>query len=191
MLMQIERMYYPVRTLGYGTRFGIWTIGCPRCCPNCSNPELQKPNPDKCIEVSSILSLINQYKEKIDGVTITGGDPLLQAEALRELLLGIEEVGIQDTLVYTGYTLDEIQSDYKMNKILDYIGVLIDGPYIDALNDNKSIRGSTNQHIIVLRKSLSDRYRNVDEWHRKSQTIYTDNSLYSIGIPHNEKWSYE
>lgn len=187
MLMQIDRMYYPVRTLGYGTRFGIWTIGCPRCCPNCSNPELQKPNPDKCIEVSSILSLISQYKEKIDGVTITGGDPLMQTEALRKLLLGIEEVGIQDTLVYTGFTLDEIQSDYKMNRILAYIGVLIDGPYIDALNDNKSIRGSSNQHIIVLRKSLSDRYENVDEWHRKSQTIYTDNSLYSIGIPHNEK----
>ena len=184
MLMQIDRMYYPVRTLGYGTRFGIWTIGCPRRCPNCSNPELQNPNSKKCIEVSSILSLISQYKEKIDGVTITGGDPFMQADALRELLIDIEGLGILDTLVYTGYTLDEIKSDYKMNQILAHVGVLVDGPYIDALNDNKSIRGSSNQHIIVLRESLIDRYRDVDNWNRKSQTIYTDNSLYSIGIPH-------
>lgn len=184
MLMQIDRMYYPVRTLGYGTRFGIWTIGCPRRCPNCSNPELRDSNSDKCIEVSSILSLISQYKEKIDGVTITGGDPFMQADALKELLLGIEKLGIQDTLVYTGYTFDEIQSDYKMSQILSLVGVLVDGPYIDALNDNKSIRGSSNQHIIVLRESLTDRYRDVDSWKRKSQTIYTYTSLYSIGIPH-------
>lgn len=179
-------MYYPVKTLGYGTRFGIWTIGCPRCCPKCSNPELQEPDPKKCIEVPSILSLIDQYKEKIDGVTITGGDPLMQADALLELLLGIEELGIEDTLVYTGYTIDEVKSDFQMYRILAHIGVLVDGPYIDALNDNKGIRGSSNQHVIVLRHSLNDRYRDVDNWDRLSQTIYTDNSLYSIGIPHKE-----
>lgn len=184
--MQVDRMYYPVKTLGYGARFGIWTIGCPRRCFNCSNPELQVPNSNKCIEVSSILSLVCQYKEKLDGVTITGGDPFTQGGALEELLLGIENLGIQDILVYTGYTLEEIKSDYKMSQILAHIGVLVDGPYIDALNDNKSIRGSSNQHIIVLRESLTDRYRDVDSWSRKSQTIYTDNSLYSIGIPHKE-----
>lgn len=186
MSMQIDRLYYPVKTLGYGARFGIWTIGCPRRCPNCSNPELQVPNPDKHIEVSSILSLISQYKEKIDGVTVTGGDPFMQVDALGELLLGIEALGIEDTLVYTGYTLDEIKSDSRMDRVLTHIGVLVDGPYIDALNDNKSIRGSSNQHILVLRESLTDRYRDVHSWSRKSQTIYTANSLYSIGIPHKE-----
>lgn len=108
----------------------------------------------------------------------------MQVDALGELLLGIDALGIEDTLVYTGYTLDEIKSDFRMDRVLTHIGVLVDGPYIDALNDNKSIRGSSNQHIIVLRESLIDRYRDVDNWNRKSQTIYTDNSLYSIGIPH-------
>ena len=42
-------------------------------------------------------------------------------------------------------------------------------------------------HIMVLRKPLADRYKDVDEWERKSQTVYTDNCLYSIGIPHNVK----
>lgn len=92
-----------------------------------------------------------------------------------------------DTLVYTGYTIDEIKSDSIMRQALTHIGILIDGPYIDALNDNKSIRGSSNQHIMVLRKPLADRYKDVDEWERKSQTVYTDNCLYSIGIPHNVK----
>ena len=110
----------------------------------------------------------------------------MQVDALGELLLGIEALGIEDTLVYTGYTLDEIKSDSRMDRVLTHIGVLVDGPYIDALNDNKSIRGSSNQHILVLRKSLTNRYHDVDNWNRKSQTIYTNSSLYSIGIPHKE-----
>lgn len=187
MQMQIDRMYYPVKTLGYGTRFGIWTIGCHRCCPNCSNPELREANIDKSVEISSVLHLIDQYKGKIDGVPITGGDPFIQSGALVELLVGIEKLQIYDTLVYTGYTIDEIKSDSIMRQALTHIGILIDGPYIDALNDNKSIRGSSNQHIMVLRKPLADRYKDVDEWERKSQTVYTDNCLYSIGIPHNVK----
>ena len=65
-----------------------------------------------------------------------------------------------------------------------YIGVLIDGPYVDELNDNISIRGSSNQNIYILKDSLSERYRNVDKWKRESQLVLSDNRLYAIGIPH-------
>ena len=186
MQIQIDRMYYPVKTLGYGTRFGIWTVGCPRRCYNCSNPELQNADSSKGVEVSSILALVSQYKDKIDGVTITGGDPFGQPESLMELLKGINQLQIKDVLVYTGYTLEELKADPIKRNALKHVGVLIDGPYIDKLNDNKSIRGSSNQSIIVLRPSLASRYSGIANWPRKSQTVYTENSLYSIGIPRKQ-----
>lgn len=183
MLIQIDRMFAPVTTLGYGQRFGIWTVGCPRNCKNCSNPELQVPNPTKAIEVESVLRIVSQYANSIDGITVTGGDPLMQPEALKELLVGFETIGIRDVLVYTGYTIDEINRSGKLAGLLHHIGVLIDGPYIDSLNDNRSIRGSSNQKTWILRDELSERYRNIEQWERKSQVINANNSLYAIGIP--------
>lgn len=184
MKIQIDRIFYPVKTLGYGKRLGIWTIGCPRHCKNCSNPELQIPQPDKTVSVEFIVAKIEQLRDKIDGITITGGDPFYQPEPLKELLTKIRSLGIEDILIYTGYTFEDIQKDYILNQLLPYIGVLIDGPYIDKLNDNMSIRGSSNQNIYILKNSLSERYRNVDNWKRESQLILSDNRLYAIGIPH-------
>ncbi len=184
MRIQIDRLFYPVKTLGYGKRLGIWTIGCPRQCKNCSNPELQTTQPDKTVSVEFIIERIEQFRDKIDGITITGGDPFYQPEPLKELLAKIRFLGIEDILVYTGYTFEEIQKNYVLNQLLPYIGVLIDGPYIDELNDNMSIRGSSNQNIYILKDSLSERYRNVDNWERESQLVLSDNRLYAIGIPH-------
>ncbi len=183
MLIQIDRMYSPVTTLGYGRRFGIWTVGCPRHCKNCSNPELQATTPTKSIEVETVLRIVSQYANSIDGITITGGDPLMQPDAVKELLIGLESMGIRDILVYTGYTMAEINLSSKLSGLLPHIGVLIDGPYIDDLNDNKGIRGSSNQKIWLLRDELSERYLNVEQWDRKTQIINSNNSLYAIGIP--------
>lgn len=107
----------------------------------------------------------------------------MQPDALRELLIGFEAMGIRDVLVYTGYTMAEINLSSKLSDLLPHIGVLIDGPYIDDLNDNKSIRGSSNQKIWLLRDELSDRYLNAEQWERKTQVINSNNSLYAIGIP--------
>lgn len=181
--MSIDRMYYPVKTLGFGNRFGIWTIGCPRRCPKCSNPELQDTLLNKTIDIDTVLSLISQYKSVIDGVTITGGDPFFQPVQLRELLIGIRKLQINDVLVYTGYTMEEILSLPATADLLQYIGVLIDGPYRDDLNDNKSIRGSSNQKIYVLDKTLQKRYQDIEAWTRKTQIAISGNQLFAIGIP--------
>lgn len=185
MRIQIDRIFYPVKTLGYGKRLGIWTIGCPRHCKNCSNPELQTAQPDKTVSIEFIIENIKQLRDKIDGITITGGDPFYQPEPIKELLVEIHSLGIEDILVYTGYTLDEIEKNPALEQLLPYIGVLVDGPYEDALNDNIGIRGSSNQNICILKETLLERYRNVDNWKRESQLVVSDNRLYSIGIPHH------
>ena len=51
--------------------------------------------------------------------------------------------------LYTGFTLEEIQASPSLKKILPYIDVLIDGPYVEALRDvTLEFRGSSNQRII-------------------------------------------
>lgn len=181
--MQIDRIYYPVETLGYGKRIGIWTVGCTHECMNCSNPELWKSNSAKEVSIEKILKYIENIPHA-DGVTITGGDPFLQSKDLLSLVVGLKNIGYKDLLVYSGYTLDELRKQGEtVNQILSNIGVLVDGRYVDELNDNKSFRGSSNQRIIVLDKELEERYSGAENWERKTQIVMNDNSIQAIGLP--------
>ncbi len=182
-MLQIDRIYYPVETLGYGKRIGIWTIGCPRRCNNCSNPELWEEDESKDVSIDRIISVIKSI-DGADGITITGGDPFFQDKELCNLLRMTSSMGYSDVLVYTGYTLNEIcgLSDYAKES-LGYIGVLVDGPYIDALNDGKSFRGSSNQMIHILNQELNERYKGADSWERRTQIVMKDNRIQAIGVP--------
>lgn len=181
--MQIDRIYYPVQTLGYGNRVGIWTIGCIHHCEKCSNPELWESDTTKDISIEKIIKCVRQAKD-MDGVTITGGDPFEQAEELYHLVKELKILGIKDILVYSGYTLDELRTKGQIERaILAEIGILVDGRYVDSLNDNKSFRGSINQTIHVLNEELADRYWGADDWKRKTQIVINHNQIQAIGLP--------
>ena len=76
--MQIDRLLFPITTLGPGNRLVIWTIGCSKHCFNCANPELWEKNPKKEIDIYELVKIIKQSvgTQTIEGITITGGDPL-------------------------------------------------------------------------------------------------------------------
>ena len=172
-----------MKTLGYGNRIGIWIIGCSHHCHNCSNPELWNSNPSKDISIDNIVKCIEKIKDA-DGITITGGDPFEQPKELLSLVLRLKELKYEDILVYSGYTYKQLTSKGESYQtILDNIGVLIDGLYIDELNDNKSIRGSSNQCIYVLNQKLEDRYEDVCNWERQSQILLSNNEIQVIGLP--------
>lgn len=181
--MQIDRIYYPVETLGFGKRIGIWTYGCSHRCNKCSNPELWDEREDKEISISDILCCIQQIDEA-DGITITGGDPFYQVDDLYELLYELRKLGFSDILVYTGFSYSELRElGQKERDTLRLIDVLIDGLYVDELNDNKSIRGSSNQGIHILNPELSKRYEKVENWERKTQIVMNGTQIQAIGIP--------
>ena len=178
--MQIDRIYFPVKTLGYGERIGIWTIGCNHHCFNCSNPELWEDNSDKNISVDEIIKCVNKVPHA-DGITITGGDPFEQPDELYKLVIELKKCQYEDILVYT---FEELQCKGEIfNKILNEIGVLVDGEYVDSLNDNMSFRGSSNQRIIVLNENLKRKYHNAEEWERKTQILVNDGFIQAIGLP--------
>lgn len=181
--MQIDRVLYPIMTLGPGKRIGIWTIGCPHHCAKCSNPELWETDKSRDIEVSKLILHISQYKEHAAGVTITGGDPFWQPDELFVLLKGLRKLGLKDILVYTGYRYEEIKEKYS--NILSLIDVLIDEPYIDKLNNNIGIMGSSNQNIILLNNDLLEKYEKMAIEERKRQNFIYHGKIISVGIPQN------
>ncbi len=176
-------MWFPVTTLGYGRRFGIWLQGCMRNCPNCISPELKLSKEGILVPTAEIINRISRY-DSIDGLTISGGEPFDQINGLWELIDWFSASITDDILIYSGYTLEELRNkrNHNIDLILNRISVLIDGTYIDSLNDGKGLRGSSNQKIHIWKNH--DRYSYIRETKRELQGVFLpDNSLWMIGIP--------
>jgi len=142
--MYVARILYPVEVLGPGRRVGIWFCGCPRRCRGCSNPELWEFDEKYRTTPDLVFKLIKMIAKDhaIEGFTITGGDPIYQLDDLKKLITMIRSI-CDDIIVYTGYMIDEVDGE-----ILSQISMLIDGPYIEELNDNSLIRGSIMLPIV-------------------------------------------
>lgn len=183
--MNVARILYPVKVLGPGNRIGIWIAGCPRRCAGCSNPELWETQPKYEVTVFRIMQILIPLlkRRETDGVVITGGDPFFDSRELYHFLLSLEPY-TKDVLVYTGYTMEEIQyGDACMKSCLDHIGVLIDGPYQEQLNYGCRMRGSSNQHIYYLRPELKQRYEvYMTSGPNRIQNFTVADGIVSVGI---------
>jgi len=178
--MYIARILYPVEVLGPGKRIGIWLCGCPHHCDGCSNPELWEFRVGCDISVDEVMRLIGGIASEnpVDGFTITGGEPFYQSEDLSELITAISPIS-DDILVYSGYTIDELNGVNVLSKI----AVLIDGKYVANLNTDCLLRGSENQKIHVLNSGFDERYRKyLSTSTNKIQNFTSGNSVISVGI---------
>lgn len=186
--IEIDRVIYPVRSLGPGERLVLWVIGCNRRCFRCANPELWDADPGRAIAVQDLVALVGNAfaKHRVDGITITGGDPFEQLAGLAELM-GQLRMLTEDILIYTGYTLKELEarSEPEISIILTAAAVLVDGSYVDELNDNAcALRGSTNQAIHIYNDRLRQMYHEYAARGRTMQNMLYRDRLISIGI-HN------
>ena len=142
---------------GDGIRTVVWTQGCKHNCPKCHNPETHDMVGGALIEIEEIKKEIKALKNQ-DGITFSGGDPFYQPRECAELARYIHSLGM-NVWAYTGFTfeklLDMSKNDASVMDFLKEIDILIDGPFIFALkNFNLLYRGSSNQRIIDVKKSL-------------------------------------
>jgi anaerobic ribonucleoside-triphosphate reductase activating protein len=184
--MQIDRILFPVRTLGPDSRMVVWTVGCPRRCMGCSNPELWAADDKKEIPLSKVFGIIDAISAAygLDGITITGGEPFLQLLELEKLVAYCRSK-TEDILVYTGYKLDELKrldDTGTAARILGMISVLIDGEYLDDLNDGSALKGSSNQRIHILKKKFRAPYEAAMHQKRTVENFLYGSSLISVGI---------
>lgn len=179
------RLYMKVpstEVLGPGKRFAIWVQGCNRHCKGCIAPDTWDINGGTAITVDELANeIINT--SNIEGITISGGEPFLQQEPLCEMLHKVRNHKDVGVIIYTGYNYDEI-SNTELARCSD---IIIDGAYVNKMNDNKSLRGSSNQNIICITK----RYKSeVSDYYgvsgRKMELILADGITKMIGIPSKE-----
>lgn len=140
---------------GIGCRATLWIPGCAHNCPGCHTPWTHNYNQGDEFTTDTFDELISILdKDYIAGLTISGGDPLMQSDEvltdLLQLVFDVKEKFPNKTIwIYTGYykkELKNIQLD-----ILKYTDVLVDGPFIEKLKDTTiPFRGSTNQRIIRI-----------------------------------------
>ena len=184
--MNVARILYPVEVLGPGKRLGIWVCGCRRGCKGCSNPELWVQKPEYEVTVEDIMSLVSRISDlhKIDGFTISGGEPMDQPEGLSQLITQLSAYS-KDILIYTGYRIDELKKreDPATNIILARTAVLIDGEYREEESMDVLLRGSSNQRIHILIPEMAEGYEKyLASAHNQIQNFTTLNGVVSVGI---------
>ena len=184
--MYVDRVIYPVNALGPGNRVAIWVAGCNRRCIKCANPELWYRHDYQRISSYQLASNIEKtIGYGMEGITITGGEPFDQAEELADMLERLSEK--QEILVFTGYLYEDLVKKAEVKRLLDKVDVLVDGEYIDELNDNFStLRGSSNQRIIYLNESVRQKYEDYIKEGRKIQNFIYDYNTVSVGIHNRE-----
>ena len=131
---------------GPGLRTSVYLAGCTHHCEGCHNPESWDPTQGT---VYTVDELYNKIEDAGMNVTFSGGDPLLQAPALIELVERLVEEGGFHVWCYTGYTFEEVAADTSLNPILRWIDVLVDGPFVLSRRDTSLLfRGSGNQRLV-------------------------------------------
>lgn len=137
---------------GKGIRLAVFFQGCEHGCPECHNQETWDVNGGKEMELDSILSLLEK-NPLCSGITLTGGEPLMQPEACAYLAKKTKEIG-KNVWLYTGYYMREVKSmEYVKENVLPYVDVLVDGPFVKRLKTlSKAWVGSLNQNVYYLNK---------------------------------------
>lgn len=133
---------------GTGLRTSIYFAGCNHKCKGCQNPQTWDISHGQNMTIQDILEIIelNDFN-----VTFSGGDPLYQMPKIIPLAKAIK-LSLNKTIwCYTGYTIEQIENSAELREILQWVDVIVDGPYIEALRDTSlHFRGSSNQHVIYL-----------------------------------------
>jgi anaerobic ribonucleoside-triphosphate reductase activating protein len=181
--IRLHRIYFPVVTLGYGQRLGVWVMGCGRRCPGCISPEMQSTD-DPMQPLDTVLEQI-PTDLPCDGLTISGGEPFDQPEAVAELARWYRDHYNDDILIYTGYTLHQLRQkqDPAVDRLISLAAAIVDGPYMEQQNRGRGLYGSENQTLHLFRHA--DRYRDFETAQRRVQCVAQHRQLVLIGVPPN------
>ena len=137
---------------GDGFRVALYVSGCKHGCNGCHNKETWdfKAGKEFTKEVEDIL-FDRLDKPYINGLTLTGGDPLLNCDGILPILKRFRERygNTKDVWLYTGFTIDEImQSSDLKNKVVELCDYIVDGKFdIEQKDTTLAFRGSRNQKI--------------------------------------------
>jgi anaerobic ribonucleoside-triphosphate reductase activating protein len=184
--MLLNRLHFPVGVLGPGRRAGIWFQGCSIGCRGCMSLDTWTTRGVKPIAVSDVLAWVEGLPGGgPDGVTISGGEPTEQPDALRELLDGLSEWQAEserDVLVFTGRSPEWAREGGR--SLLAGADAVVAGPYVADQAGSTPLRGSDNQELLLLTERGRRAYADLGQFRRSAVQLGTDdNGVWLIGIP--------
>lgn len=184
--LRISQTAEHTAVLGPGDRAVIWVHGCCFQCPGCLAHEY-KAGAYRSIRPEQAAAWF--LATGADGLTVSGGEPMLQAQALVETVGLIRRSRQIHVIVYTGFLYEELQkkaaAEPAIARLLEQTDLLIDGPYRRELDTGRPYIGSDNQRLIYL----TDRCRAEAEAYyapkkgRKIEIKATPTGTVMIGVP--------
>lgn len=175
--------------LGPYKRAVLWVQGCCFSCEGCIAKSMQKG--DGTPILTDKMAEIFLEQTQIEGITISGGEPFLQAEALSEMVTQIRKKRNLGVIVYSGLYLKELerlaQKKEAVAVFLGQIDLLIDGRYEKEQDDGRMAVGSANQTLHFL----TSRYRGQADYYekkgRKTEIRFAGKQMQLIGVPTKEE----
>lgn len=135
---------------GPGLRTAIYFAGCRHECPGCHNPQSWPMDAGYEISADRLIEIV---EEAGADVTLTGGDPVYQAADIIPFCRELKRRG-RNIWLYTGFRYEELMTGKASKELLDYIDVVVDGPFVESLRDTSLLfRGSSNQRLVDVRRS--------------------------------------
>jgi len=154
--MRLSRTHFPVTALGPGQRFGLWFQGCTIGCAGCVSVDTWNSKAGVESTADQVIEELASYPD-VEGLTISGGEPLEQLDELVELLHAVRDVAPHlDVLVYTGYPEADLHSP-RFDEVKSLVDAIIAGPFDSRTADSEHWRGSSNQSLLIT----SERGRDV------------------------------
>ena len=171
------------RALGPGLRAALWVQGCPIHCKGCIAPDwIPFKKAHRLTPEEAAAKLLQD--QAIEGITISGGEPMLQAAGLTAMLRAVRSKKNLHVICFTGFRYEQLMNWNEKRKIADFfdeIDVLIDGPFVEELNDGLTFAGSSNQRIIEL---SNYQFPGMDSWISRRMEIHIrERNILAIGIP--------
>lgn len=180
---QIHHYVESTTALGPGLRSAVWFQGCEKRCVGCVNQDAQKKEGGHPLSLEKLFLCLTQ-KEDLTGVTISGGEPFLQWDSLKNLVERIKAETKLDIMLFSGYTFEELLPKYGQS-FFNQIDLFVDGEYREDLDENQLFRGSGNQKIYsftgkyesFLPQILTNRGRTIEFQVTENQDSFL------VGIP--------
>ncbi|GEC56703.1 anaerobic ribonucleoside-triphosphate reductase activating protein [Bradyrhizobium japonicum] len=184
-MVNLSRIHFPVTTLGPGRRIGIWFQGCSIRCPGCISMDTWVHGRGTTV-VEAVVEAVSPWLSIADGITISGGEPFDQREALFDLLTGLRTRTDADILVFTGYSWPTICDALAASPSL--IDAIVSGPFEIEEAQTMALRGSDNQELHLLTPLGRARFESFDrpigEKDRAFDVMFDDNGdVWLAGIP--------
>lgn len=145
---------------GPGIRYVVFVQGCPMRCQYCHNPDTWPVGKGELRETDDILKDYESYEPYLTdgGITVTGGEPMLQTEFVTELFRKAKEKNIHTCLDTSGVTFNRSNAEYfeKVKELMKYTDlVMLDIKHIDD-GEHKKLTGHSNENILDFARFLDE-----------------------------------